>query len=67
MSGDPRYNQAMFFVEIFLLLIFTVLCGILLALWRIRELIERLTAGGGTLAATAAAGGAGSTSRPPVA
>ena len=31
----------MFFVEIFLLLIFTVLCGILLALWRIRELIER--------------------------
>ena len=32
----------MFYVEIFLLLIFTVLCGILLALWRIREVLEKM-------------------------
>ena len=56
----------MFYVEIFLLLIFTVLCGILLALWRIREQLERLTAGGGTLGAASPPGGA-SSSRPPAA
>ncbi|MCU1278344.1 MAG: hypothetical protein JWM53_1890, partial [bacterium] len=41
----------MFYVEIFLLLIFTVLCGVLLALWRIREVLERM---GGTGALGAA-------------
>ena len=56
----------MFYVEIFLLLIFTVLCGILLALWRIREQLERLAAGGGTLGAASPPGGA-SSSRPPAA
>ncbi len=39
----------MFYVEIFLLLIFTVLCGILLSLWRIREQLERIAPGSGTL------------------
>jgi hypothetical protein len=29
--------------EIFLLLIFTVLCGILVALWRIREQLEKMS------------------------
>jgi hypothetical protein len=28
--------------DIFLLLIFTVLCGILVALWRIREQLEKM-------------------------
>jgi hypothetical protein len=28
--------------ELFLLLIFTVLCGILVALWRIREQLEKM-------------------------
>jgi len=46
-----RYNRPMFYVEIFLLLIFTVLCGILLALWRIREQLERISRDGGTLGA----------------
>lgn len=54
----------MFYVEIFLLLIFTVLCGILLALWRIREVLERQEGGGvigsGSTAKSTAAGG-----RPP--
>jgi hypothetical protein len=45
----------MFFVEIFLLLIFTVLCGILLALWRIREQLERIGGEGGKLAPSSAA------------
>ena len=48
---DSRYNRCMFFVEIFLLLIFTVLCGILLALWRIRELLEQLQGSGTALGA----------------
>lgn len=56
----------MFYVEIFLLLIFTVLCGILLALWRIREQLERMTAGGGTLGAAPPAS-TSSSSRPPAA
>jgi hypothetical protein len=30
--------------EIFLLLIFTVLCGILVGLWRIREQLEKMEA-----------------------
>lgn len=55
----------MFYVEIFLLLIFTVLCGILLALWRIREQLERMAAGGSTLGAAPPAGA--SSSRPPAA
>ena len=55
----------MFYVEIFLLLIFTVLCGILLALWRIREQLERMSAAAGTLAAAPPAGT--SSSRPPAA
>jgi hypothetical protein len=45
----------MFYVEIFLLLIFTVLCGILLALWRIREILERSPNVVGTLDAGKAA------------
>jgi hypothetical protein len=40
----------MFYVEIFLLLIFTVLCGILVALWSIRSHLERIS-GGGSLGA----------------
>ena len=52
----------MFYVEIFLLLIFTVLCGILLALWRIRELLER-SAPPATLGATPPT----SSARPPAA
>ncbi|HEX8952966.1 MAG TPA: hypothetical protein VF997_02275 [Polyangia bacterium] len=57
----------MFYVEIFLLLIFTVLCGILLALWRIREQLERITAGaGGALGASPPTTGS-SSSRPPAA
>lgn len=55
----------MFYVEIFLLLIFTVLCGILLALWRIREQLEHMSAGGGTLGAAPPA--STSASRPPAA
>ena len=55
----------MFYVEIFLLLIFTVLCGILLALWRIREQLERMTSGGGALGAAPPA--SSSSSRPPAA
>lgn len=61
-----RYNRRMFYVEIFLLLIFTVLCGILLALWRIREQLEHMTAGGSTLGA-AAPPASTSSSRPPAA
>jgi hypothetical protein len=55
----------MFFVEIFLLLNFTVLCAILLALWRIREQLERMAAGNGTLSAGSSA--ATSAARPPAA
>jgi hypothetical protein len=55
----------MFYVEIFLLLIFTVLCGILLALWRIREILERHTGDAATLGATSAS--AATSSRPPAA
>ena len=55
----------MFFVEIFLLLIFTVLCGILLALWRIREQLEQLSSGGGTLGAAGSSPPAAS--KPPAA
>ncbi|HZS38730.1 MAG TPA: hypothetical protein VFF06_17985 [Polyangia bacterium] len=29
--------------DVFLLLIFTVLCGILVALWRIREQLEKMS------------------------
>ncbi|MGZ3404982.1 MAG: hypothetical protein ACXVDD_04080 [Polyangia bacterium] len=54
----------MFYVEIFLLLIFTVLCGILLALWRIRELLER---GAGQGALGAAPTSASTSARPPAA
>jgi hypothetical protein len=56
----------MFYVEIFLLLIFTVLCGILLALWRIREILERHTGDAATLGATSPPSAATS-SRPPAA
>ena len=57
----------MFYVEIFLLLIFTVLCAILLALWRIREQLERL--GGANPGALAASppSTASPSSRPPAA
>jgi hypothetical protein len=54
----------MFYVEIFLLLIFTVLCGILLALWRIRELLER---GAGQGALGAAPTSTSTSARPPAA
>ena len=54
----------MFYVEIFLLLIFTVLCGILLALWRIREVLERM---GGTGALGSAPPASSSSGRPPAA
>ena len=59
----------MFYVEIFLLLIFTVLCGILLALWRIREILERHASGGAAIAAAPAATvtSAGASTRPPAA
>ena len=55
----------MFYVEIFLLLIFTVLCGILLALWRIREVLERMEGGGALGAARSSTSSAGA--RPPAA
>jgi hypothetical protein len=42
-AGRRVYNAKMFYVEIFLLLIFTVLCAILLALWGIRQQLERIT------------------------
>ena len=51
----------MSFTDIFLLLIFTVLCGILLALWRIREQLERIGGGETALAPPAKA----SSSQPP--
>ena len=59
----------MFYVEIFLLLIFTVLCGILLALWRIREQLDRLIADKAPLAAapTTSTTAAGAGARPPAA
>jgi hypothetical protein len=60
-----RYNRRMFYVEIFLLLIFTVLCGILLALWRIREILER-NVPGATLGG-AASSAAATSARPPAA
>ncbi|HXU73609.1 MAG TPA: hypothetical protein VN947_30025 [Polyangia bacterium] len=44
----------MSFTDIFLLLIFTVLCGILLALWRIREQLEHIAGGETALGAKAA-------------
>ena len=50
----------MSFTDIFLLLIFTVLCGNLLALWRIREQLERIAHGETALTP-------GSKSRPPAA
>jgi hypothetical protein len=53
----------MFFVEIFLLLIFTVLCGILLALWSIRAQLEKIGGGSGALEAAPPA----SSARPPAA
>jgi hypothetical protein len=52
----------MFFVEIFLLLIFTVLCAILLALWSIRTQLEKIGGGSGALSAPPA-----SSARPPAA
>jgi hypothetical protein len=55
----------MFYVEIFLLLIFTVLCGILLALWRIREVLERIEGTGALGAAPPSTSTAGA--RPPAA
>ena len=58
----------MFFVEIFLLLIFTVLCGILLALWRIREQLEHIAGTNpAALGGSAASPAAGASSRPPAA
>ena len=53
----------MFYVEIFLLLIFTVLCGILLALWRIREVLEKMDGTGALGGATAST----TSARPPAA
>lgn len=53
----------MSFTDIFLLLIFTVLCGILLALWRIREQLERIAGGETALAGK----GADAAKRPPAA
>jgi hypothetical protein len=55
----------MFYVEIFLLLIFTVLCGNLLALWRIREQLERMAASGAPLSAAAPSATSSAASRPP--
>ena len=55
----------MSFTDIFLLLIFTVLCGILLALWRIREQLERISAGSTALTPSSAA--SASSTRPPAA
>jgi hypothetical protein len=55
----------MFYVEIFLLLIFTVLCGILLALWRIREVLERMEGTSALRAAPPSTSTAGA--RPPAA
>ncbi|HEY2744990.1 MAG TPA: hypothetical protein VGL86_10225 [Polyangia bacterium] len=52
----------MSFTDIFLLLIFTVLCGILLALWRIREQLERIAGGDTALSASAKPA---ASSRPP--
>ena len=57
----------MFYVEIFLLLIFTVLCGILLALWRIREQLERLGTGSSASAALGRAATTSAASSPPAA
>jgi hypothetical protein len=51
-AGRRVYNDKMFYVEIFLLLIFTVLCAILLALWGIRQQLERITGHDGQLVAT---------------
>lgn len=53
----------MFFVEIFLLLNFTVLCAILVALWSIRTHVEKIAGSGGSLAAPPASPSA----RPPAA
>jgi hypothetical protein len=53
----------MFFVEIFLLLNFTVLCAILLALWGIRTQLEKIAGSGGSLGAAPPA----SAARPPAA
>ena len=52
----------MFFVEIFLLLNFTVLCAILVALWSIRTQLEKMAGSGGSLAAAPP-----SSARPPAA
>ena len=61
----------MSFTDIFLLLIFTVLCGILLALWRIREQLERIAGGDTSLGAPAKAASASASpaasSKPPAA
>ncbi len=56
----------MFYVEIFLLLIFTVLCGILLAHWRIREQLEHM-AGTSPNALGGSSSTASTSSRPPAA
>ncbi len=56
----------MFYVEVFLLLIFTVLCAIMLTLWRIRDQLERLadTRAGGTTPSVSASS---SSAKPPAA
>ena len=53
----------MFFVEIFLLLNFTVLCAILVALWSIRTQLERIGGGSGRLDSSTAT----SAAKPPAA
>ena len=53
----------MFFVEIFLLLNFTVLCAILVALWSIRSHLERISGASGTLGSSTTTGAA----KPPAA
>ncbi len=55
----------MSFTDIFLLLIFTVLCGILLALWRIREQLERITGTDTPLSAPGKSASSASSARPP--
>jgi len=59
----------MSFTDIFLLLIFTVLCGILLALWRIREQLDRIAGGDTALSptrpASATSGKSASSTNPP--
>ena len=60
----------MFFVEILLLLNFTVLCAIMLTIWRIRDHVERLVdarTGGGAGPSVTASSTATTSAKPPAA